>query len=192
MHENGSIFIADNDVKTRDLVSAFLTYQGYNITITEGSASFFDTIQKNNVDIVIADLTYLQNIAPDFKERILAYNPLLALIGYGDAAATEIKKTVGDTIFTLPKPLNLDELESLDSLDNGSDEGGDGAVMVIVEVEGNLEQRAATQSQSGIRLEDEPVVKDGVRAHLVEPVAEEGVDRRVTPTGVNFGGGSAG
>ena len=113
MLENGSIFIADNDVKTRDLVSAFLTYQCYNITVAEGSEPFFDTIQKNNVDLVIADLTYLQAIAPDFKERISADNPLMVLIGYGETAGAELKKAASDSIFTLPKPLNLDELESL-------------------------------------------------------------------------------
>jgi DNA-binding NtrC family response regulator len=113
MLENGSIFIADNDVKTRDLVSAFLTYQGYNITVAEGGESFFDTIQKHNVDLVIADLMYLQAIAPDFKERISANNPLMVLIGYGDTAGAELKKAASDSIFTLPKPLNLDELESL-------------------------------------------------------------------------------
>jgi DNA-binding NtrC family response regulator len=113
MRENGTIFIADNDVKTRDLVSAFLTYQGYDITAAEGDAPFFDTLQKNNVDIIIADLTYLLSIAPDFNERSSLFNPLLVLIGYGDAGAVELKKHVSDTVFTLPKPLNLDELESL-------------------------------------------------------------------------------
>lgn len=113
MHENGTILIADNDVKTRDLVSAFLTYQGYNITTAAVSTSFFDNLQKNNIDIVIADLTYLYSMAPDFCQRILAINPLLVLIGYGDTNAAELKKPVSDAVFTLPKPLNLDELESL-------------------------------------------------------------------------------
>jgi len=113
MRENGTIFIADNDVKTRDLVSAFLTYQGYVITAAEGGAPFFDTLQKNDVDIVIADLAYLNSIAPDFKERSSLLNPLLVLIGYGETNAAELKKPAADTVFTLPKPLNLDELESL-------------------------------------------------------------------------------
>ena len=113
MQENGSIFIADNDAKTRDLVSAFLTYQGYNISSAEGGAPFFDTLQKNNVDIVIADLTYLQSIAPDFKDRSFQLNPLLVLIGYGESNAAELKKSASEAVFTLPKPLNLDELESL-------------------------------------------------------------------------------
>lgn len=113
MRENGTIFIADNDVKTHDLVSAFLTYQGYSIITAEGGTPFFDTLQKNNVDIIIAELAYLQSIAPDFKDRCSLLNPLLVLIGYGETSAAELKKTVSDTVFTLPKPLNLDELESL-------------------------------------------------------------------------------
>ena len=113
MLENGSIFIVDKDIKTRDLVSAFLTYQGYQITVAEGDASFFDTVEEKNVDIVIADMTYLHAIVPDFRERISQINPLLVLIGYGDTNAADLKKPAGDTMFTLPKPLNLDELESL-------------------------------------------------------------------------------
>jgi DNA-binding NtrC family response regulator len=113
MRENGTIFIADNDVKTRDLVSAFLTYQGHSITATEGNMPFFDTLQKNNVDIVIADLAYLRSVAPDFSLRSAQLNPLLVLIAYGDAGTSELKKPVSNTVFTLPKPLNLDELESL-------------------------------------------------------------------------------
>ena len=113
MRENGTILIADGDVKTRDLVSAFLTYQGYNISASEGNTPFFDTLQKNNVDIVIADLVFLHSVAPDFKERITLINPLLVLIGYGEINETELKKPVSDAVFTISKPLNLDELESL-------------------------------------------------------------------------------
>jgi len=113
MLENGTIYIADSDLRTRDLLSAFLTYQGYSIAAAEGGTPFFDTLQKNNVDIVIADVTYLQSIAPDFTERSALLNPLMVLIGYGETNAIELKKPADDTVFTLPKPLNLDELESL-------------------------------------------------------------------------------
>jgi DNA-binding NtrC family response regulator len=113
MRENGTIIIADNDVKTRDLVSAFLTYQGHSIAAAESGASFFDTLQKNNVDIIIADLAYLRSIAPDFNERSTELNRLLVLIGYGEPGVVELKKPASDAVFTLPKPLNLDELESL-------------------------------------------------------------------------------
>jgi DNA-binding NtrC family response regulator len=113
MVESGSIFIADKDVKTRDLVSAFLTYKGYNITVADGDSSFFDTIQKKNVDIVISDIGYLLDIAPDFRERILDRNPMLVLIGYDDISDAEHKNPSRENLLTLQKPLNLDELESL-------------------------------------------------------------------------------
>ena len=113
MRENGTIYIADTDVKTRALVSAFLTYQGYTVVSSDGNASFFDTLQQNNVDIIIADLAHLRTIAPDFNERSAALNPLLVLIGYGDPGMSDFKISGSDSVFTLPKPLNLDELESL-------------------------------------------------------------------------------
>ncbi|MDD2899845.1 MAG: sigma-54 dependent transcriptional regulator [Desulfuromonadaceae bacterium] len=113
MHENGTIFIADNDVKTRDLVSAFLTYLGYNVAVSDGKTPFFDILRKNNVDILIADLMYLQFIAPDFNDCFSLVNPQLVLIGYGDPGVSEIKKDPDIPLFTLSKPLNLDELESL-------------------------------------------------------------------------------
>ena len=113
MREDGTIFIADNDVKARDLISAFLTYQGYNIAIAEYGAPFFDTMQKNNVDIVIADLAYLKLVSPDFMERRFLFDPQMVIIGYGEADALELKRSTSDTFYSLPKPLNLDELESL-------------------------------------------------------------------------------
>jgi DNA-binding NtrC family response regulator len=113
MRDNGTILIADSDVKTRDLVSAFLTYQGYSIAVANEGATFFDTIKKNNVDIVIADLAYLGLIAPDFSERSTQLNSLIVLIGYGESPNAEFKKKCSDSVFSLPKPVNLDELESL-------------------------------------------------------------------------------
>jgi DNA-binding NtrC family response regulator len=134
MHANGTIYIADNDLKTRDLVSAFLTYQGYNIAPTEICASFFDTLPKNSADIIIADLAYLHSIVPDFRERAASVNPLLMLIGYGDRSSRQVGGEAGESMFTLPKPLNLDELESLvmrareyqsmKMLDSTADDGG--------------------------------------------------------------------
>ena len=113
MSATSSIYIADNDAKTRDLISAFLTYQGHNVVCTERNAPIFDTVNKYDVGIVIADAAHLRSIAPDFQERAAAINPLLAFIVYGDTAAVGVKLTACANAFTLPKPLNLDELESL-------------------------------------------------------------------------------
>jgi len=113
MQVNGSIFIADNDVKTRDLVSAFLTYQGHSIVYPEQETPFFDTVKKNNIDLVIADIAHLQTIAPDFLKQSASVNPLLVLIAYGGTNPEDLNITSSENVFTLSKPLNLGELESL-------------------------------------------------------------------------------
>lgn len=113
MHTHGTIYIVDNDVKTHALVSAFLTYQGYALVSSDRTAPFIDTIKKNNVDIVIADLAHLYSISADFLDVAARINPLLVVIGYSNTASEELTCAERDNLLTLPKPLNLDELESL-------------------------------------------------------------------------------
>lgn len=113
MLPNGSIFIVDNDHKSRDLVSAFLTYQGYETASGSSKASLFDTIKEQNIGIVIAELAHLNAIAPDFRERVKKINPLLVLIGYGSGEEIPHHQPGDESAFYLTKPLNLDELESI-------------------------------------------------------------------------------
>jgi DNA-binding NtrC family response regulator len=113
MHGGGAILIVDSDSRTSDLVSAFLTYQGYSVVVGDRDTPLFDTIEKNGVDIVIAEMTCLARIAPDFCERAAALSQFMVLIGYGGRGEDEYRKAGCDALFTLPKPLNLDELESL-------------------------------------------------------------------------------
>ncbi|GFE60286.1 sigma-54 dependent transcriptional regulator [Geobacter sp. AOG2] len=107
----GTIFIVEDDRKTRDLVSAFLKYQGYDIVHAAPSSNIFDTIREKHIGIVIANLKFLAGIAPDFMEQAKKTAPLLVLIGYGDN--THISPLSEDNVFLMSKPLNLDELESL-------------------------------------------------------------------------------
>ncbi|OGR30884.1 MAG: sigma-54-dependent Fis family transcriptional regulator [Desulfuromonadales bacterium GWD2_54_10] len=113
MITDSRILIADSDHKTRDLVSAFLTYQGYNVITYENSTPFFDTICEQHVGIVIAELSYLRSISPNFNELAKKYSRLLMLIGYGGKDEKSPLISGDENFFFLPKPLNLDELESL-------------------------------------------------------------------------------
>jgi len=113
MHTNRTILIADNDRKSRDLLSAYLTYQGYDITTADDSSALFDVIQKQQIGIVIADLSHLNSIAPDFKERTKKINSTLVLIGYGTTEVLPPHQVGEENAFYLSKPLNLDELESI-------------------------------------------------------------------------------
>lgn len=113
MPSAGKILIVDSDHKSRDLVSAFLTYQGYDVAHNENDALIFDTIRDQRVVIVIAKLSHLHSIAPDFIEQAKLISPLLALIGYGNKDEKLPHPTNSECFSFLPQPLNLDELESL-------------------------------------------------------------------------------
>ena len=113
MHTNRSILIADNDIKSRDIVSAYLTYQGYDIVTIDGRDSLFDTIREQRFGIVIGDFSYLNSIAPDFRDRALKIEPSLVLIGYGTKEELPSQQAGDENTFFLSKPLNLDELESV-------------------------------------------------------------------------------
>ena len=107
----GTILIVENDRKTRDLVSAFLKYQGYDIVHTTSTSHIFDSILEKHIGIVIADLKSLTGIAPNFIEQAKKINPLLVVIGYNDNA--HIGSANENNVFIMSETLNLDELESL-------------------------------------------------------------------------------
>lgn len=113
MQTHGSILIVDSDRKTRDLVAAFLTYQGYEVSSSEANASVFDTIRSEQIGIVIADLANLKSISSEFSPRAKKINPQLVLIGYGSTEDLPRHQHGDESSFYLSKPLNLDELESI-------------------------------------------------------------------------------
>ncbi len=109
---NSQVFIIDNERKTRDLVSAFLTYQGYNATTLDNKTDIFDTISQSLHCIVIADLPTLKEMSPDLVQNGWNASPDLVIIGY-DKAETSKVLPQNERLLFIPKPLNLDELESV-------------------------------------------------------------------------------
>lgn len=110
-----TLMICDNDRKTCDLVSAFLTYQGYDVLPAPSGADFFDTVREKQVGIMIADLQYLStcaNNSSDVVADLQHINPALVMIGYSSEHDT-VQPAGAENLFFLPKPINLDELESL-------------------------------------------------------------------------------
>lgn len=104
--------ILDQDRKTGDLVSAFLTYKGYAATILESGDGFFDTPLPSGALILLADLKSLKLASPEPFRRLWQGDPRLVLIVYSDPAG--LKGVPQDErALSLSKPLNLDELESL-------------------------------------------------------------------------------
>jgi len=109
------LMICDSDRKTCDLVSAFLTYQGYETVTTAADVDFFDIVREKQIGIVIADIKQLSSISKEPAEilsELICINPNLVLISYADAD-DKLMPAVSENLFFLPKPINLDELESL-------------------------------------------------------------------------------
>lgn len=110
-----SLMICDSDRKTCDLVSAFLTYQGYETVSSLVGSDFFDIIREKQIGIVIADAQQLASISKDPAEalsELLNINPNIVLICY-TADNDKVMPAISENLFFLPKPINLDELESL-------------------------------------------------------------------------------
>lgn len=109
---HSELLIVENDRKTRDLVSAFLTYQGYNTTVVNGHDDIFDTLGSRPNRIVIADLQTLLARSPDLLAKAREAIPDLVVITYDQPKAAR-SLPHNERLLFIPKPLNLDELESV-------------------------------------------------------------------------------
>ncbi|CAH2032022.1 sigma-54 dependent transcriptional regulator [Trichlorobacter ammonificans] len=106
---NSKLFILDDDRKTRDLLLAFLTYQGYDTTIVDNDVGFFDA-PSPPPRTLITDLPTLLARMPNIL-KTGADNDLV-VIAYDKAESARILPQDERWLF-MPKPLNLDELESM-------------------------------------------------------------------------------
>jgi DNA-binding NtrC family response regulator len=112
MTVKSSFYIIDSDRKTRDLVSAFLTYKGYNATAFDGNVDNFDTAMASVHQILIAEIDSLFFRSAEALQELWLMNPGLVVIVYGQSNVAKALPHDERLIF-LPKPLILDELESV-------------------------------------------------------------------------------
>ena len=114
MRTNKTILIVDKNPKTGNLMSAYLSYKGYDVVIFDNERSLSGAIRELKINVVIAELNYLNSIVPDFKERLLEKGSALVLIGYGSQEKFSVLRQCGEEkMFFLTDPVNLDELESI-------------------------------------------------------------------------------
>ncbi len=109
---NSELLIVEDDRKTRDLVSAFLTYQGYSTAILGHHDDIFDTITRTPHRVMIADLATLLTRSHDILDKAWEASPDLVVIAYGQTDSSR-PLPHNERLLFIPKPLNLDELESV-------------------------------------------------------------------------------
>ncbi len=107
-----SFYILDEDRKTRNLVSAFLTYKGYETIVCDNNFDFFDTTKASSYPILVADHDSLFSRSNLLLQQILDSEREMVVILY---AKPELSKSLPHhpRLIFLTKPLNLDELESV-------------------------------------------------------------------------------
>ena len=105
-------FVLDADHRTRDFVSAFLTYKGYDTTVFDDDVNIFDMPASAFPRVLIADLASLRARSADALSKLWQADPALVVIVYSNADEARTLPHDEHLIF-LPKPLNLDELESV-------------------------------------------------------------------------------
>ena len=109
---HSELLIVDNDRKTRDLVSAFLTYQDYNTAIVGENDDIFDILGNQHRHIMIANLPTLLARSPDILNKAWEISPDLVIIAYGDPQSARTLPH-NERLLFIPQPINLDELESV-------------------------------------------------------------------------------
>lgn len=112
MTVKSSFYIIDSDRKTRDLVSAFLTYKGYDTTVFDEKVDNFDTQKVSAHRIFIAEIDSLFLRSGEALQQFWQADPELVIIVYGKSGAVKALPHDERLLF-LSKPLILDELESV-------------------------------------------------------------------------------
>jgi len=109
-----SILIVDDDKKTRDFVSAFLSYKGYQVMQAIDGQDALEKIEAASVQLVITDLMMPRINGLDFVKRIKAERPDIVTIVYSAFANFEMTSNLlkAGAFFFLEKPFNLEELEN--------------------------------------------------------------------------------
>lgn len=108
------ILIADDDKKTRDFVSAFLSYRGYRIMQACDGQEALDIIAGEEIHLVITDVMMPRVNGLEFIRRLKSLKPDVITIAYSAFANSEMTAGLlkAGAFFYLEKPFNLEELET--------------------------------------------------------------------------------
>jgi DNA-binding NtrC family response regulator len=111
----GRILVTDDDKQTRDLVGTFLGYRGYEVLQASDGQEVLDTIDLNDVDLVITDLMMPRINGLEFVKKIKAIRPEIVTIVYSAFGNSEMTSNLlkAGAFFYLEKPFDLEELERL-------------------------------------------------------------------------------
>ena len=109
----GLILLVEDDAALRDILSHFLTHQGYSVPTASDGFAALDLIQDSSPDLILLDI-YLPGLdgrrfAQAYRERPGPHAPILVLTGAGYAGQ---RAAALEAAGCLAKPIDLDELDA--------------------------------------------------------------------------------
>ncbi len=110
-----NLLIVDDEKNIREGLGKALEMEGYNVFLAENGREGLETIQKNDMDLVIADLKMPELSGEELLKRISSSYPTLPVIiltGHGTIESAVDAMRNGAYDF-LTKPVNLDRLSIL-------------------------------------------------------------------------------
>lgn len=109
---NTLFHIVGLDTKTKNLVSAFLTYQGHNVVVSKNIDDFTKDAGSANSRVLLIGLPATKRELPDLLHQQLKADPQLIVIVYGKTEALK-RLPAEQRLIYLHNPLGIDELESV-------------------------------------------------------------------------------
>jgi DNA-binding NtrC family response regulator len=112
---NGRILVTDDDKQTRDLIATFLGYRGYEVLQAGDGQEVLDSIDLNEIDLVITDLMMPRVNGLEFVKKLKTIRPEIVTIVYSAFGNSEMASNLlkAGAFFYLEKPFDLEELERL-------------------------------------------------------------------------------
>ncbi|MFP4564382.1 MAG: sigma-54-dependent transcriptional regulator [Spirochaetia bacterium] len=110
-----NLLIVDDEKNIREGLGKALEMEGYNVFLAENGREALETIQKNDMDLVIADLKMPELSGEELLKRVSSSYPTLPVIiltGHGTIESAVDAMRNGAYDF-LTKPVNLDRLSIL-------------------------------------------------------------------------------
>ena len=109
----GKVLVVDDEPEVRQVLHAFLSSRGYDVTTASGGAEAVAIVETIKPDLVLLDVTMSGMDGVETLKRMVAIEPALSVImvtANADIGTTSKLLALGAVDY-VPKPLDLDYLD---------------------------------------------------------------------------------
>ena len=112
---NATILLADDDLAIRTVLTEALSRAGYEVHSTSNASTLWTWVSEGQGDLVLSDVVMPDGDGLELLPRIKKIRPDLPIIimSARNTLATAVKATQGGAYEYLPKPFDINSLESI-------------------------------------------------------------------------------